>query len=306
MNITLLLGAIALFIYSLDSISKNLVTLSINKIKNKLGTITSSLSSSFLTGFISTTILQSSSALIMLTIALINAKLLSFNQSIGIVLGSNIATTLSSFLIGLNIEKIAPFFLLLSLPFLNFKNDKIRKPFTIIFFIFLLFYSFFLISISVSPLKDSPIILEYIKKTTDNFFLSLIIGVLLTATLQSSSLFIAILQILAMSNIITTIQAIPLIFGANIGTSFDALITLFSSNKESKKLAHFSIFFNILTTTFFIIFLNPFTSLLTIITNKLNTNPTMNIAIINILFNILGVLITLPFINKIKRYYSKW
>ena len=77
-------------------------------------------------------------------------------------------------------------------------------------------------------------------------------------------------------------------------------------NKESKKLAHFSIIFNISTVAIFTIFLNPFTFLLDYFVNIIHVNIAIDIAIINILFNLLGVLITLPFITKIKRYYSKW
>lgn len=305
MNITLLLGGLSLFVFSLESLSKSLIKSSLFKIQNSLKKLTSSFKKSLFTGFFSTLIIQSSSALIMLTITLINSNILSFNQSIGIVLGSNIATTISSFFIGLNLEKISPFFLLISFIFSNSKKPKIANISKTIFYISLLFFSVFLISFSLISLKDSPIIPLYIKRATDNFFLSILIGTLITIALQSSSLFVALLQIFATSSIITPIQAIPLIFGANIGTSFDALITFFSSNKEAKKLSHFSITFNILTTIIFSIFIFPFTTLINLVIDITNATPAISIAIINILFNLLGVIITLPFINKIKRYYSK-
>ncbi len=305
MNITLLLGGLSLFVFSLESLSKSLIKSSLFKIQNSLKKLTSSFQKSLFTGFFSTLIIQSSSALIMLTITLINSNILSFNQSIGIVLGSNIATTISSFFIGLNLEKISPFFLLISFIFSNSKNPKIANISKTTFYVSLLFFSVFLISFSLISLKDSPIIPLYIKRATDNFFLSILIGTLITIALQSSSLFVALLQIFATSSIITPIQAIPLIFGANIGTSFDALITFFSSNKEAKKLSHFSITFNILTTIIFSIFIFPFTTLINLVIDITNATPAISIAIINILFNLLGVIITLPFINKIKRYYSK-
>ena len=306
MNITLFIGSIALFIYSLESISKSLVSLSISKIKNKMSTLTSSYKSSFATGFCTTLLIQSSSAVTLLTLTMINANILTFNDSIGIILGSNIATTISSIFIGLNIEKISPFILIISLFFTKSKNKKISSISKIIFFISLLFFAIFSLSHSLSSLQDTYIFKAYIKSATNNSFLSLIIGTLLTATLQSSSLFIAILQILANSNIITLTESLPLILGANIGTSFDALLTLFSSNKESKKLAHFSIFFNIITSLIFFIFLTPFSKFIIFLTNLFTLNSATSIAISNILFNILGVIIILPFINKIKRYYAKW
>ena len=306
MNISLLLGGIILFIFSIDLLSNDLLMFSKSKIKDKISTFTSSFHSSLLTGFISTSLIQSSSALIMITIALINANLLNFNQSLGIVLGSNIATTLTSFITGLNLEKYATFIMIVSTFFVSNKNEKIAKIAKIFFSIGLLFFSIFLMSYSTLNLKENPKIYTYINQVANNYFLSIIIGILLTSALQSSSVFIAITQILAMSGFISLHQAIPLIFGANIGTSFDPLLTIFSCNKESKKLAHFSIFFNIISVVIFTILLTPFTFILDTLTNLFNSNIAINIALINILFNLLGVLIILPFINNIKRYYAKW
>lgn len=306
MNFSLLLGGVILFIYAIDLLSNDLLKLSISKVKEKLSKLTSSLHSSILTGFISTSIIQSSSAIIMITIALINANVLNFNQSIGIILGSNIATTITSFIVGLNLEKMSSLIMLISLAFINNKNEKISKISKICFSIGLLFFSIFLMAQATINLQENPNIYTYINKVANNYFLSLIVGILLTSALQSSSVFIAIIQILAMSGFISIHQAIPFIFGANIGTSFDPLLSIFSSNKESKKLAHFSILFNILTVLIFTTLITPFKFILDKLILVINANIAIDIAIINILFNVLGVIITLPFINKIKRYYAKW
>ena len=194
----------------------------------------------------------------MITIALINANLLTFDQRIGIVLGSNIATTITSFIVGLNIEKYSFLIMLISIIFFNHKNPKVTKIAKISFSIGLLFFAINLMSFATLSLQENPKIYTFINNVTNNFFLSIIVGTLFTATLQSSSVFIAIVQILALSGFISINQAIPLIFGANIGTSFDPLLTLFSCNKESKKLAHFSIIFNIISVIFFTIFIVPF------------------------------------------------
>lgn len=306
MSISLLLGGVILFIYAIDLLTNDLLKLSIDKVKQKLKKFTSSFKSSILTGFISTALIQSSSALIMITIALINANLLTFNQSFGIVLGSNIATTITSFIVGLNLEKYSSLIMCLSLIFTNNKNEKISKTAKICFALGLLFFSISLMSYATIDLHHNPKLYTYINKVANNFFLSLVVGTLFTAMLQSSSVFIAIIQILALSGFISLHQAIPLIFGANIGTSFDPLFTLFTCNKESKKLAHFSILFNIITVIFFSIFITPFKLILDKIICLLNANVAINIAMINILFNVLGVLLILPFIKQIKRYYSRW
>ena len=302
MTLTLLIGGIILFIYSIDTLSNNLISLSLNKVKQKLLNLTSSTSKSLMVGFLSTAIIQSSSAVIMLTITLINAKVLTFNNSIGIMLGSNIATTITSFIVGLNLEKLSAYIMLLGiiLKALKCKTGKI------IFNIGLLFFSLFLMSIAIDNFKDSQIFYNYIQSVSSSFILSILVGALITLIFQSSSVFIALLQVLSLSSFLSLHQAIPFIFGANIGTTFDSFYGILNAEKDSKKLAHFNLFFNIATVIIFSIFIRPFKKLIDIIVLPLNFNNAINIAITNIIFNILGVLIVLPFISKIKRYYAKW
>ena len=305
MNLTLLIGGVILFIYSIDILSNNLTNITLDKINQKLTKMTSSTSKSIATGFIATTIIQSSSAVIMLTITLINANLLNFNNSIGIMLGSNIATTTTSFIIGLNLEKISSYIMLIGILLVNGK-EKAKKIGKITFSIGLLFFSLYLMSLSISSLKESQTIYNYINNVSSSFILSILVGSLITLTLQSSSVFIAILQILAMSNFITLYQAIPFIFGANIGTTFDSFYGILNAKKDSKKLAHFNLFFNIGTVIFFSLFIKPFSKLISFVTNLFYFNIAIDIAIANILFNFLGVILIIPFLPKIKRYYSKW
>ncbi len=305
MSLSLLIGGITLFIYSINTLSQSLSCLSLETIKKKILKFTSSTRKSMLAGFLSTIIIQSSSAVILLTISLINAKILTFNNSIGILLGSNIATTITSFIIGLNIEKISSYIMLLGFILMISKN-KFNKIGAIAFNIGLLFFSLFLMSTSIESLKDSQTLYNYIQYVSSSFILSLIVGTLITIILQSSGVFIAILQVLSLSGFITIYQAIPFIFGANIGTTFDSFYGILNSEKDSKKLAHFNLFFNIGSVLLFSLLIAPFSSLIEIITSLFQTNPALNIAIINILFNSLGVILILPFIPKIKRYYAKW
>ena len=141
-TLTLLIGGIILFIYSIDFLSNNLINMSLNKVKQKLLKMTSNTSKSLLVGFITTALIQSSSAVIMLTIGLINAKLLTFNNSIGIMLGSNIATTVTSFIVGLNLEALSAYIMLLGM-ILMINKGKIAKVGKITFAIGLLFFSLF-------------------------------------------------------------------------------------------------------------------------------------------------------------------
>lgn len=305
MSFPLLLGGIILFIYSIDTLSSNLISMSINNIKKKLLSLTSSTKKSLIVGFISTSIIQSSSAVIMLTISLINAKILNFNNSIGIMLGSNIATTITSFIVGLNLEEISSYIMLIGFILMAIKS-KYNNIGKIVFNIGLLFFSLFIMSHSIESLKNSLIFYQHIQNVSSSFILSLVVGALITLILQSSGVFIAILQVLSISGFITIYQAIPFIFGANIGTTFDSFYGIFNAEKDSKKLAHFNLFFNISTVLFFSILIKPFTLLISFIIELFAFNEALNIAVINIVFNTLGVLLFLPFIPKIKRYYSKW
>lgn len=189
---------------------------------------------------------------------------------------------------------------------LTIDKGKLNKIGKITFSIGLLFFSLFLMSIAIDSFKESKTLYNYIQSVSNSFTLSIIVGALITLILQSSSVFIAILQVLSLSGFITIYQAIPFIFGANIGTTFDSFYGILNAKKDSKKLAHFNLFFNISSVIFFSIFITPFNSLIKTIINTFNLNPAINIAIANVLFNLIGVILILPFIPKIKRYYSKW
>jgi phosphate:Na+ symporter len=192
--------------------------------------------------------------------------------------------------------------MLIGIILLIFKN-KYGKP---LFYIGLIFYSFLLISFSVNQIKDNQLFLFCISTFSSSFIMSLITGTLITVVLQSSSVFVAILQILAISGLLTIEQAIPFIFGANIGTTLDSFYGVFGDKKDAKKLASFNLMFNVLSVIIFSILINPFKYIIRLIINALNQNISINIAIINIVFNTLSVLIVLPFVNKIKKIYDKW
>ena len=221
------------------------------------------------------------------------------------MLGSNIATTITSFIVGLNLEKLSSYIMLVGF-LLTISKNSFYKIGKVVFNIGLLFYSLFLMSIAISNFKDSPIFYNYIQSVSSSFILSILVGTLITLIFQSSSVFIAILQVLSLSNFLTVYQAIPFIFGANIGTTFDSFYGIYNSEKDSKKLAHFNLFFNTSTVIIFSLLIKPFKYLLKFILNYFSFNNAIQIAVANILFNILGVLLVLPFITKIKRYYSKW
>jgi len=221
------------------------------------------------------------------------------------MLGSNIATTITSFITGLNLEKISAYIMLIGM-ILSFFKNKAKKTGKILFATGLLFYSLFLTSFAINNIKDSTQLYTYIQNVSSSFILSIIVGTLITLILQSSSVFVAILQILATSGLLSIYQTIPFIFGANIGTTFDSFYGLVNSNKDAKKLAHFNLIFNFATVIIFSIFIKPFKQLINATITLLHANTPISIAIINILFNTLGVLLILPFMNKIKRYYSKW
>lgn len=303
---TLLIGGICLFIYSIDLMSKNLEYLSQEKIKRRLTSATKSTGRGLFMGFISMAIIQSSSAVTILTISLINARLLSFENSIALVLGSNIATTITSFLVGINIENVSSVIMLFGVILMFSKKDRVHLAGRLILAIGLLFFSLYIMSLSILELKDSPVFYEYVQRVSDSFIISLVVGCLLTLVLQSSSLFVAILQVLAMAGFLSLKNAIPFIFGANIGTTFDSFFGIMHSKKEGKKLIHFHFYFNLLTVVFFSIFSNSFYKLVLVVISIASFNIKIQIAIANILFNILGVILVLPFLKQVKRYYARW
>ena len=262
-------------------------------------------------GTIITAIVQSSSFITVLLVGLVDSNIISLNNSIGLIMGSNIGTCITSwilslssignnFLTFLSIDNLLGFIAILSL-FFFFKKRHNKAQ--ILFGIIILILGMNLMSESMMPLSESYTF-QTILKYFENPILGLIAGIIITAIFQSSSLVIGILESLSNGSNISFLAGYTIILGSNIGTCITALIASTNTSKTSKVVSMFHLVFNIIGTLIFIIGFY----LLNYLFNFTFTYQTINafhIAIIHTIFNIGSTIILLPFTNQLIKISKK-
>lgn len=306
-----LLGGLALFLYGMNLMSQGLEKLAGGKLEGVLKKMTSNPLKSLLLGVGITAVIQSSSAVTVMLVGLVNSGIMQLSGTVGVIMGSNIGTTVTAWilsLIGLESDSIwvkllkpesfSPILALIGIVMMMAaKTGKKKDIGSILIGFAILMYGMEFMSDSVSPLKDMP---EFSSLLTafSNPFLGILTGLVLTAIIQSSSASVGILQALSLTGGISYGMAIPIIMGQNIGTCVTALISSIGVSKNAKRVAVIHISFNIIGT---IIFMAIYMALnyavgLAIIDEAVNP---VSIAVLHSIFNISTTLLLLPFSKQL-------
>jgi phosphate:Na+ symporter len=256
--------------------------------------------SSLLVGIVITTLLDSSSAVIIITIVLVNSQILTFRQAMGIVLGANIGTTVSSQIIAMDVGKYSPVFLLIGFLLLFIaKSEKLSNIGKTILYFGVLFFGLFTMENAVEPLKDEAFFNEWMKKTENPFF-GAIVGAIVTLVIQSSSATVGMAIILSKKGLISLTGGIAVMLGAELGTCSDTLLATIRGSRQALKTGLFHVTFNLLSIILGLILFYPFVELVKIISSGASVERT--VANAHMVFNIFGVLIfiwTIPFFEKV-------
>ncbi|MBR6312976.1 MAG: Na/Pi cotransporter family protein [Oscillospiraceae bacterium] len=255
-NIIALLGGLALFLYGMHAMSSGLEKLSGGRLEKTIYRMTSNPLTSLLLGAGITIAIQSSSATTVMLVGLVNSGVMQLEQTIGVIMGSNIGTTLTAWIlslagidsssIGLNLlkpENFAPIAAFIGMLMAMLSKKRKRQDIGYILAGFgVLMFGMTLMSSSVSPLKDSPSFTG-ILTAFENPFLGIIVGAIFTGIIQSSAASVGIMQALSLTGGINYAVAMPIIMGVNIGTCVTSLISTIGVNKNAKRVAfiHFSI-----------------------------------------------------------------
>jgi phosphate:Na+ symporter len=311
-----LLGGLALFLFGMKEMGDGLMLLSGSKLKSMLGRVTSNPVNAVLVGTGITSIIQSSSATTVMVVGLVNAGLLSLSQSVGIIMGANIGTTTTAWILTLGTlgagstyldllkpSFFAPLIAFFAVGVLMFvKDEKKRNISKIAIGFAVLMFGMQAMSNSVVSLADSPEFCELFIRFK-NPFLGMIVGAILTAVIQSSSASIGILQALSATGVVTYGSAIPIILGQNIGTCVTAMLSSINTSKNARRSALIHLFFNVIGSVVFIAvfysinLFRPFAFL-----DK--SLGAVNIAIVNTLYNTSNTLLLLPFRHKLVRFVT--
>lgn len=292
-------AGLVLFLFAITNLSDTLKAALGNNAQHWIKKYTSNSWSSLLVGIVITTLLDSSSAVIIITIVLVNAQILTFRQAMGIVLGANIGTTVSSQIIAMDIGKYSPIFLLIGFVLLFIaKTEKLSNIGKTILYFGVLFFGLFTMENAVEPLKDEVFFNEWMKKT-ENPILGAIVGAIVTLVIQSSSATVGMAIILSKKGLISLTGGIAVMLGAELGTCSDTLLATIKGSRQALKTGLFHVTFNLLSIALGLALFYPFTSLVKTISGGASVERTLANA--HMLFNIFGVLIfigTIPFFEK--------
>lgn len=257
-HVTSLLGGIALFLYGMSIMGAGLEKLAGGKMQGVLQKLTSSTGRGVLLGTLITAVIQSSAGTVVICVGLVNSGIMNLTQSVGVIMGANIGTTVTGQLIRLadisgdslwltliQPKTFAPVVAFIGCIFYVFLKSPKYKNFGQIMLGFgILFTGMSLMDTGVSPLRESELF-QNLFITMTNPILGLLVGALVTVAIQSSSASVGILQALSSTGLVTFSSAIPIILGAHIGTAFTPLLTIGGSSKNGKRAAMVHLYFNV-------------------------------------------------------------
>lgn len=298
-----ILAGLVLFLYAVNNLSETIQKAIGENAKKWILKFTSNTFSGLLTGIVITALLDSSSAVIIITIIFVNSKLLTFKQAMGIVLGANIGTTVSSQIIAMDIGKYSPVLLLIGfLLLLVSKSEKINHTGRIILYFGVLFFGLFTMENAVEPLKDDALFLEWLKKTEDPIKGSMI-GAFVTLIIQSSSATVGMAIILSKKGLLSLAGGIAVMLGAELGTCSDTILATIKGSRQAIKTGLFHLTFNFLSIVLGLIFFYPFLSLV----ETISQNAPIERAVANahMIFNISGVLVFVWFVPFFEKLLNK-
>ena len=301
-----LIGGLSLFLFGMNVMGQALERRAGNKLRTLLGRLTTNRMSGFLTGLGVTAVIQSSSATTVMVVGFVNSGLMTLSQAINVIMGANVGTTVTAWILSLSgidsgnmivqlfkPSSFTPILALVGIIFYMFCNNSKKKDTgTILLGFATLMFGMETMSAAVSGLRDVPAFQELFIMFR-NPVLGVLAGALLTAIIQSSSASVGILQALAVTGQVSFGAAIPIIMGQNIGTCVTAMISSVGANKNAKRAAFVHLSFNIIGT---VVWLTVFCIIKALFAPALlnQSASLVGIAVAHSVFNVLCTILLLP------------
>lgn len=290
-------GGLGIFLFGIKYMGDGLQQAAGDRLRDILDRFTTNPLMGVLAGMLVTVLIQSSSGTTALTVGLVSAGFMTLRQAIGVIMGANIGTTVTAFIIGIKIGEYAlPVMAVGAILLFFFKNKKVHSVGQVVFGFGMLFFGLELMSAGMKPLRSLESFQDLMISMSDNPILGIIVGTVFTLIVQSSSATIGILQELFGQGAIDLQAALPVLFGDNIGTTITAVLAAIGTSIAARRAALVHVIFNIIGTIIFTIILIPFTSLIQYFQTSLNLNPEMTIAFAHGTFNVTNTIIQFPFI----------
>ncbi len=307
-----LVGGLALFLYGMNTMGDGLVMLSGGKLEQILEKLTSTRIMALLLGALVTAVIQSSSATTVMVVGFVNSGIMNLSQAVGIIMGANVGTTITSWILsltGISGENVfirllkpssfTPILAAIGVIFIMRGKDGSKKKIlgTILLGFSVLMFGMETMSSAVAPLKDNPAFTGMLTAFS-NPVLGMLAGTVLTVVIQSSSASVGILQALSLSGAVTYGMAIPIIMGQNIGTCVTAILSSVGANRNAKRAACIHLLFNLIGTMIFMVAfyaVNHFVNF-AFLSDSVGA---AGIAVVHTLFNIGCALVLFPFADKL-------
>ncbi|WP_099158520.1 Na/Pi cotransporter family protein [Virgibacillus ndiopensis] len=300
------IGGLGIFLIGIKFMGEGLQKSAGDRLREILDRFTSNPFLGVLAGMIVTILIQSSSGTTVLTVGLVNAGFMTLRQAIGVIMGANIGTTVTAFIIGIDLGEYAlPIIAIGCFLIFFFKNQKVTSLGQAIFGFGALFFGLELMSSGMSPLRELESFHELTLNMSSNPVLGVVIGTLFTVIVQSSSATIGILQGLFSEGAIDIRAAVPVLFGDNIGTTITAVLAAIGTSVAAKRAAFTHVIFNLVGTTIFLILLGLFTRYVSFLQAQFNLNAEMTIAFAHGSFNLANTIIQFPFIGALAWIVTK-
>jgi len=300
------IGGLGIFLFGIKYMGDGLQRSAGDKLRDILDKFTTNPLMGVLAGIIVTVLIQSSSGTTVITVGLVSAGFMSLRQAIGVIMGANIGTTVTAFIIGIKISDYAlPIIAVGAILLFFFKNKRIHNIGQIVFGFGALFFGLELMGDGMKPLRSLEAFHDLTVSMSSNPLLGVLVGTIFTVIVQSSSATIGILQELFGQGLLDIKAALPVLFGDNIGTTITAVLASIGASVAARRAALTHVIFNLIGTTIFLIFLPLFTVFMQFLQAKLNLNPEMTIAFAHGTFNFSNTIIQLPLIGVLAWIVTK-
>lgn len=297
-NLRILLAsvsAIVLFLYGLDGFSGEIQRAGGATLNRWLGKLTQGRWRGILLGAVATAIVQSSSAVTSLTVALVDAGAVSFRSSLGVLLGANVGTTSTAWLVSLKLTSIGPFFIVFG-SLLSALPTRFKMLGKVAFYFGFIFFSLEVIGFTLKPLTHNPVFTQVLSRSSTSVT-GVLAGLLVTAVIQSSSITTGLCILLVQQDLMPVTAAIPIVIGANIGTTVTALVASIKMRTTARRVAMANLCFN----TFGVLLFLPFLTRFGLEVVKFAGDPGTAIAWAQLIFNVVMVIAVLLMLRLFHR-----
>ncbi|MBU5281967.1 Na/Pi cotransporter family protein [Anaerostipes hadrus] len=304
-NLFAFIGGLGMFLYGMDIMASGLQKTAGNKMKDLLGYLTNNRILGVLVGALVTAIIQSSSATTVMVVGFVNAGIMNLTQAAGVIMGANVGTTITAWLVSANEwagalkpDFFAPFILGIGAFIITFSNkQKMTQKAEIAVGFGILFIGLSSMSSSIGVYQDSPVFYKAFQVLGGNPILGILVGAVVTAIIQSSSASVGILQTLAMRGIVNWRSAIFITLGQNIGTCITAILSSAGANKTAKRAAVIHLSFNVLGAAIYGVIMTIFFGIFPDL--AMQHISSTQISIFHSIFNISVTILLFPFANAL-------